>query len=114
MIRLVIVLAALHSYAQAQNPFMDAFLQETRKQLADAPQQPPFPVLLDLELKGVTQLGIRQDLSKPATYIIDRQGHVRFAYVGADRADRPSVQAILSELDEINKSQPAAAVPESP
>lgn len=60
-----------------------------------------FPVVLDVELKAVDRLGIRKDLSKPATYIIDRDGRVRFAYVGANIADRPGVDAIVAQLDQI-------------
>jgi peroxiredoxin len=64
--------------------------------------EPPFPLVLDVELRAVDQLGIRADLSKPATYIVDKQGQVRFAYVGATIADRPSVQSMLEQLDAIN------------
>jgi peroxiredoxin len=59
--------------------------------------------VLDVELKAVDQLGIRKDLSKPATYVIDKEGKLRYAYVGKTLADRPSVKAILAELDQINR-----------
>ena len=58
--------------------------------------------MLDVELKAVDHLGIRKDLSKPATYILDKQGQTRFAYVGATLADRPSVQSMLEQLATIN------------
>jgi len=58
----------------------------------------PFPILLDVNLTSVDQLGIRSELAKPATYIIDREGRVRFAYVGESIADRPSVDSILQQL----------------
>jgi peroxiredoxin len=67
---------------------------------------PPFPIVLDLELKAVQKLGIRQDLSKPATYILDKHGQTRFAYVGQTLADRPSVKALLAQLDAINAASP--------
>lgn len=67
-----------------------------------AAAEPPFPLVLDVELRTVDQLGIRADLSKPATYIVDKQGHVRFAYVSANVADRPSVQSMLEQLAAIN------------
>lgn len=63
----------------------------------------PYPVLLDINLKGVNQLGIRDELAKPSTYIIDREGRVRFAYVGESIADRPSVDSILDQLDQLNQ-----------
>jgi len=75
-----------------------ARVQGEKKTAADA----PFPLLLDVDLTAVGALGIRADLSKPATYILDKQGEVRFAYVGRDLADRPSVKALLDQLDQIN------------
>ena len=67
-----------------------------------AAAKPPFPLVLDVELHAVDRLGIRADLSKPATYIVDKAGQVRFAYVGATIADRPSVQSMLDQLAAIN------------
>jgi peroxiredoxin len=58
----------------------------------------PFPVVLDPELAHVDRFGIRGDLSKPATYIIDREGTVRYAYVGAQPHDRPDMATLVSEL----------------
>jgi peroxiredoxin len=63
------------------------------------PEVIPFPVLLDVELRAVDRLGLRHDLSRPATYILDKAGDVRFSYVGKDLSDRPSVKALLKELD---------------
>jgi peroxiredoxin len=63
----------------------------------------PFPIVLDKDFQAVDRLGIRGDLAKPATYIIDKQGNVRFAYVGANTADRPSLKAMLDQLDAIQK-----------
>jgi peroxiredoxin len=73
------------------------FLDDVKTRLDDASNPVPFPVLLDVELKGVDQLGIRKDLSKPATYIVDAEGVVRYAYVGEHLADRPSIPALLAE-----------------
>lgn len=65
----------------------------------------PFPVVLDVELMAVDALGIRDDLSKPATYIFDPQGQLQFGYVGQSISDRPSVQALLVQLDRINQQR---------
>jgi len=89
---------------------LNEFLTDVRGRLTDARQPVPFPVLLDVELKGVDRLGIRKDLSKPATYIVDRQGQVRYAYVGEHLADRPATAAILKELDGL---APAASTSET-
>ncbi len=59
-------------------------------------------MVLDVGLTVVDQLGLRAFLSKPATYILDRRGNVRFAYIGANLADRPSVQAMLDVIDSLD------------
>lgn len=64
-------------------------------------EQIPYPILLDINLSSVDQLGIRSDLAKPSTYIIDREGRVRFAYVGESIADRPTVDSILKQLSQL-------------
>jgi peroxiredoxin len=89
---------------------LDGFLQDVRTRLGDASRQVPFPVLFDVELTAVDRLGIRKDLSKPATYIVDKTGTVRYAYVGAHWADRPSTAAVLAELDRTTTDkQPVSA-----
>jgi peroxiredoxin len=87
---------------------LDEFLKTTRSKLEQRDQPVPFPILFDIELKGVDRLGIRKDLAKPATYIVDRRGKVRFAYVGEHLADRPSVEAVLKELDKVQAETGAA------
>lgn len=84
---------------------LTSFLDDVKTRIDDASNPVPFPVLLDVELKGVDLLGIRKDLSKPATYIVDSEGVVRYAYVGEHIADRPSVPALLAEA---GKYKPAA------
>jgi peroxiredoxin len=74
------------------------------KSAASTDKLPPFPLAIDLDLKAVDQLGSRADLSKPATYILDKQGRVRYAYVGSSLSDRPSVKALLAELSKLNRS----------
>lgn len=88
------------------------FLKAVHAQNTAGPAEPPFPVLLDEELAAVDRLGIRGDLAKPSTYILDKQGRVRFAYVGAHVSDRPSIKALLQELDSIEREQaPDSASP---
>jgi peroxiredoxin len=86
-----------------QSQRLDEFLKATFVRSGDGVTQTPFPVVLDIELKAVDALGIRKDLAKPATYILDKKGHVRFAYVGKSLSDRPSIKAILKELDTLRE-----------
>ena len=60
----------------------------------------PFPLLLDKDLKAVGYFKITSNLAHPSTFIIDKRGNVRLAYVGADMsADRPSVASMLKVLE---------------
>lgn len=62
----------------------------------------PVPLLLDKDLTAVKQLDILADWAKPATYILDKKGNVVYAFVGAGTTDRPSVKALLAQLDKAN------------
>lgn len=79
----------------------EAFLKKTKSLLSSEDAQVPFKVLLDPNLTAVNQLGIGADLSKPATYILDKKGKVRFAHVGTI-VNRPSISALLKQLDALN------------
>lgn len=59
----------------------------------------PFPVLLDLDFTFVRSARLEGELAKPSSFILDRSGVVRYAYVGKTSADRPSVQDLLGALD---------------
>jgi len=61
----------------------------------------PFPILQDVDLKAAKALRIADNLVKPSTYIIDKQGKIRYAYVGTSTADRPPIAVLLAKLDEI-------------
>jgi len=64
----------------------------------EGPGSLPFPVLLDVDLSQVTAFGIKGDLAKPSTYVIDRSGAVRYAFVGNQPHERPDVETILAEI----------------
>ncbi len=81
-------------------PHLDEFLKKANENNgAGAGQAPPFPLVVDFGLKAVDLLALRKDLSKPATYIVEPDGAIKFAYVGKSLADRPSVKALLAQLD---------------
>jgi peroxiredoxin len=86
-----------------QTQRLDEFLKATFVRSGDGVTKTPFSVVLDIELKGVDALGIRKDLAKPATYILDKAGHVRFAHVGKSLSDRPSIKVILKQLDTLRE-----------
>ncbi len=67
----------------------------------DARFRPPFPLLLDVDLAAVRAFLIEGSVAKPTTMILDNKGIVRWAYVGQDPADRPSIELVLRQLDQI-------------
>ena len=79
---------------------LDEFIEAAKKTEKKEFDRIPFPILLDEELGAVGYFNIASNLAHPSTFIIDKLGNVRLAYVGADMtADRPSIAAILDVLE---------------
>jgi peroxiredoxin len=78
------------------------FIEKAKSQ-AEGVANTPFPVLLDRDCAACDALGIRDDLAKPSVYILDKKGNVVYAYVGETLSDRPSVKALLDQLDKLKK-----------
>ncbi|WP_425617835.1 peroxiredoxin family protein [Anatilimnocola sp. NA78] len=68
-----------------------------------------FPLWLDLDLKAVDALQIRQHLARPSSFILDKAGRLRFAYVGSN-ADRPSGGELLRHVKELATDFPLEPV----
>lgn len=80
--------------------FVEAALKTEKSQV----DKVPFPIVLDKDFKATDFFDIHSTHAHPSTYLIDKQGGVKFAYVGKNMtADRPSVKALLSKLDAIEK-----------
>lgn len=80
---------------------LDEFLEAARTTAAGQVERVPFPIVLDEDLTATQFFEIQSNLAHPSTYVIDKLGKVRFAYVGDDMsADRPSVKALLTKLEE--------------
>ena len=94
-----VVLIIYPGSAENLPEFLEAVSDENREK-ADV-EAVEWPVLLDKDLTAVNLLDIAADLAKPSSFIIDKQGNIVFSYVGANRTDRPSVQALLDQLDAI-------------
>lgn len=66
----------------------------------------PFPLLADEARQVVRAYGVYVALNfesfriaRPATFLIDASGIVRFIHVGRHQFDRPSVEQIMAILD---------------
>ena len=83
---------------------LDEFVEAAKKTEKEEVDSVPFPLVLDEDLKAVGFFNIASNLAHPSTFIINKKGDIQLAYVGADMsADRPSVSAMLSILDESAK-----------
>ena len=68
----------------------------------------PFPLLVDADVAVIDRYGVRDPevgehgpIARPAVFLLDREGVVRYAHVGADPTDRPALGAILLALESI-------------
>ncbi|TVR13228.1 MAG: hypothetical protein EA401_07310 [Planctomycetota bacterium] len=68
-------------------------------QRLDEQALPPFTVALDVDLQLVQALEIGAELAKPTSLIVDAEGTIRYAYIGQDLMDRPTVPDILDALE---------------
>jgi peroxiredoxin len=67
-----------------------------------------FQILSDAEKKAINAYGIvnaeeHGGIAKPATFLIDKDGKIRFLYVGKTGADRPDDALTLSEVEKLTK-----------
>ena len=82
---------------------IDEFIQAAKTTDKQQVESVPFPIVLDEDFGATSFFNIRSNLAHPSTFIIDKQGNVLLAYVGADMtADRPSVSAILQVVQSAN------------
>ena len=63
----------------------------------------PLSIGLDVGLLLVRALGVEDNLSRPSSLILDKQGVVRYAYVGQSIVDRPSADDLLKEVEKYTK-----------
>jgi len=64
-----------------------------------------FPFLLDEDRAVTKAYGVHNPLAfdaihiaKPATFVVDRSGAVRFIYVGANQLDRAPIEQVLEAV----------------
>ena len=77
-----------------------AFVQAVQSLRKDPP---PMPIGLDVSLLLVRGLGVEENLAKPTSLIVDANGKIAYAYIGASMADRPSVEDLLQALRKVVK-----------
>jgi peroxiredoxin len=63
-----------------------------------------YPILSDSGRNFIRAYGVlhpQEGIARPSLFIIDREGVVRWNYVGQSAADRPPIATILEELQTI-------------
>jgi peroxiredoxin len=72
-----------------------------------------FPFLLDEDRRVTKAFGVYHrlavdafNIAHPATFVVDRGGVARFAYVGLDQHDRAPVAAVLEVLHGLAEARP--------
>ncbi len=73
----------------------------------------PFPVLADADRQVIETYGVFHEdepkgraISRPATFVIDPTGAIRYRYVGEDAGDRPKPNIILQAVSEAASLEP--------
>ncbi len=66
-----------------------------------------FPILFDPEAAVVQNYGVfdllNDGYATPSTFIIDKDGNVRWKYIGRHYNDRPTNQQIIAQLEALQK-----------
>ncbi len=83
---------------------IDVFVEACNEILeAEGADALPFPVLLDPGARVVKKYNLEWDLSRPASFVLDARGKIRYAYVGKTTDDRPSVDRVLREIQALSQ-----------
>ena len=60
-----------------------------------------FPVLSDASRRRIIAWDVLhpgQGIAKPSLFVLDREGEVRWQYIGESAADRPDIEEVLKQL----------------
>lgn len=60
-----------------------------------------FPLLTDAKLEAIRAWHVEHvgnDIAKPASFVVGRDGKIKFAHVGENPGDRPSVEELVAAL----------------
>lgn len=61
----------------------------------------PYPLLADPQYRGIDKWGGREannTYAKPAAFIVDEKGNVKWQYIGTSASDRPPIELILKNF----------------
>jgi peroxiredoxin len=83
--------------------------QQMRDKIADKAGQ-DFPLLSDLDHRVIDRYGLLNEKSSriiphPATYVLDRNGVVRWKFIEVDYKVRPSNEDVLKEVLKVEQAK---------
>ena len=59
----------------------------------------PFPILYNSDLSVIKDYGLLDGkVANASTFIIDKNGIIRWRYIGSSKTDRPSPETVLRKL----------------
>ena len=60
---------------------------------------PPFAILYNSDASVIEEYGVLTNkIARPSTFIIDRNGIIRWKYLAEGKEDRPSPQTVLRQI----------------
>ena len=72
-----------------------------------------FPFLFDEDRRMTKEYGVYHwlaldaiNIARPATFVVDREGMIRFLYVGLDQRDRVPTEAVIHVLKGLQDQPP--------
>ncbi len=80
---------------------LEVFWKELAKSEELEGREAPFTFAYDPDFELVKTLSLEGNLALPATLVFDSSGTIRFAYVGADSADRPDAKRLVEKVREL-------------
>ena len=70
----------------------------------------PFNILVDESREVVKAYGVWHragldawNIARPAAFLIDRDGSIRYSFIGASQREFPSQQELLAEVDRLGQ-----------
>ena len=69
-----------------------------------------FQILSDSDRKVITSYGVlnpteHDGIAHPSVFILDKEGRIKYMYVGKDPQDRPSDETILEEVKKVTAAK---------
>lgn len=60
---------------------------------------PPFPILYNPDKTVIDTYDVRDgNIAKPATFVIDKNGTIRWKHIGADKTDTTASATVITQL----------------